>query len=287
MTSHEGDSIVYNISQRLSSEHYENFPVASFLFPKDLRKDVSLIYTFARTADDIADEGDYSDEERLNTLKKYREALAASLSGNYQNTFWKLLHKTIINRNLNPIHFEKLLDAFEQDLIKKKYNSFDELLKYCENSANPVGRIILELYEIRDEYVIKLSDKICTALQLTNFWQDVKIDLKKNRIYIPLEDFEKFNVDNSLLNSEQSGADLRQIIKFEVERTIQLFIEGSKILKYLPFRLKFQIKWTINGGMKILHKIKKNNYDVLNFRPTLKKIDYIIALFQPVKKNVE
>ncbi|WKZ70678.1 MAG: squalene synthase HpnC [Melioribacteraceae bacterium] len=287
MTSHESDSKVYNISQRLSSEHYENFPVASFLFPKDLRKAVSLIYTFARTADDIADEGDYASEERLISLNKYREAFLDAHKGNYQNTFWKLLHKTIISRNLNPIHFTKLLDAFEQDLFKKEYNSFDEVLAYCENSANPVGRIILELYEIRDEHVNILSDKICTALQLTNFWQDVKIDLKKNRVYIPLEDFEKFNIDKSLLFSEQSTKELRQIVKFEADRTIKLFVEGSEILRYLPFRLKFQIKWTINGGMKILHKIKKNNYDVLNFRPTLKKIDYIIALFQPVKKNVK
>jgi len=270
----------------LAETHYENFPVASLLFPKNIRNDVALIYRFARTADDIVDEGNDPDEIKHNKLSSFMNEFEEALNGNYKNNFWKLLHNTITSKQLNPVHFLNLLTAFEQDIYKKEYETFDELLGYCKNSANPVGRIILELNDIRDENINLLSDDICTALQLTNFWQDVKIDLKKGRIYIPQEDFKKFGADKSSLFEEQINDNLRQIIEFELERTEQLFNEGSKILNYLPFRLRWQIKWTINGGTKIIEKIKKNDYDVLNFRPTLSKIDFLIALIKPAEKNV-
>lgn len=280
MKTSQSDLQTYKDALRISSEHYENFPVSSFLFPKDLRKDVALIYKFARTADDISDEGNYSKEERTKSLTMFRNEFKDSLDKNYHDTFWKLLHETIQKRNLNPQHFFDLLTAFEQDIYKNEYTTFDGLLAYCKNSANPVGKIILELYNIRDERIILLSDKICTALQLTNFWQDVKLDLEKGRVYIPLEDFSKFGTDKSILNSEQTTNTLRQIIKFEVERTEKLYDEGKEILQFLSGRLKWQIRWTINGGRKILQKIKKNHYDVLNYRPTLTKIGYIVALIR-------
>lgn len=274
-------------SVNLAAEHYENFPVASFLFPKELRKDVALIYRFARTADDIVDEGGDNDETKLVQLNIFRNYFVNALSGNYESDYWKLLHSTIISKNLNSQHFLNLLVAFEQDLRKKEYSTFTELLDYCENSANPVGRIILELYGIKDPKIVKLSDKICSALQLTNFWQDVKIDTLKSRIYIPLEDFNAFSVDKTIIKSEQIDDNLRQIVKFEVDRTEQMFADGSKILQFLPKRLKWQIKWTINGGLIILEKIRKNHYDVLNYKPTLKKFDYIIALLKPMKVNAD
>lgn len=270
----------------LAENHYENFPVASLLFPKKIRNDVALIYRFARTADDIVDEGNDPDEIKHNKLSSFMNEFEEALNGNYKNNFWKLLHNTITSKQLNPVHFLNLLKAFEQDIFKKEYETFDELLSYCKNSANPVGRIILELNDIRDENINLLSDDICTALQLTNFWQDVKIDLQKGRIYIPKEDFKKFGTDKSSLYGEQKTDNLRQLIKFELERTEKLFTDGRKILKFLPFRLRWQIKWTINGGTKIIEKIKKNDYDVLNFRPTLSKIDFLIALIKPAEKNV-
>lgn len=287
MKTRKSDSHTYKEAKTLSSDHYENFPVASFLFRKELRKDVALIYKFARTADDIADEGNYSNEERRISLTRYRNEFENALENNYHNTFWKLLHDTIQKRKLNPQHFSDLLSAFEQDIFKNEYATFDDLLGYCKNSANPVGRIILELYGIDDEKTVSHSDKICTALQLTNFWQDVSIDLQKNRIYIPQEDFAKFGTEKSILKSEQIDEKLRQIIKFEIERTERMFYEGSEILNFLTGRLKWQIKWTINGGMKILNKIRKNNYDVLNYRPTLSKIDYITTLFQRLNSNAD
>lgn len=269
---------VYNQSLTLASEHYENFPVASFIFPKRIRKDVALIYRFARTADDIVDEGDEDDETKLMVLNLFRSDFEESLKGNYKNKFWELLHQTIIRKELSSQYFINLLMAFEQDLKQKSYETFDDLLGYCKNSANPVGRIMLELYGIKSEKVVNYSDKICTSLQLTNFWQDVKIDIQKNRIYVPIEDFRKFNCKTDILHSEQTPGAIRQIIEYEVKRTNRLFIEGEKILEFLPYRLRLQVGWTINGGRKILKKISKSNYDVLNYRPTLSKVDYLSAL---------
>lgn len=269
---------VYNQSLTLASEHYENFPVASFIFPKRIRKDVALIYRFARTADDIVDEGDEGDETRLKILNSFRSDFEESLKGSYKNKFWELLHQTIIRKELSSQYFINLLMAFEQDLKQKSYKTFDDLLGYCKNSANPVGRIMLELYGIKSEKVVNYSDKICTALQLTNFWQDVKIDIQKKRIYIPIEDLRKFNCETDMLHSEQTPDAISQIIEYEVKRTDRLFIEGEKILECLPYRLRLQVGWTINGGRKILKKISKSNYDVLNYKPTLSKVDYLSAL---------
>ncbi len=268
---------VYKEALQLASFHYENFPVASIAFPKKLRKDVALIYSFARTADDLVDEGQNNDEEKLSLLNNFRNDFTDSLSENYKNKFWELLHNTIQQKNLNSKHFFDLLDAFEQDTKTKRYQSYNDLLNYCKKSANPVGRLILELYGIKNTEVISYSDDICTALQLTNFWQDVKIDLQKDRIYIPFEDIRKFNADEAIFNSEQTPDVLRQIVEYEIKRTEKLFAEGERILVYLPYRLRIQVGWTINGGRKILQKISKNNCDVLNYRPILSKFDYFIT----------
>lgn len=268
---------VYEETLKLAEDHYENFPVASILFPKNIRKKIALVYRFARTADDIADEGNFSDSDRLEMITQYRNDFISATKGEYKTKFWELLHKTIIGKNINEDHFLNLLKAFEQDVIKSRYETFEDLLNYCKNSANPVGRIILELHNVETEKTKKYSDNICTALQLTNFWQDVKIDLKKNRIYIPKEDLEKFNLSEESLFTEQTTKEVRQIIKHEVDRTEKFFAEGKKILEHLPFRLRIQIAWTINGGEKILQKIRKSNYDILNLRPTLSKVDYAAA----------
>lgn len=270
----------YEHSLHLAAEHYENFPVASFLFPRKLRKDVALIYRFARTADDIADEGNLSDEERIAELNFFRRDFEQSIKGEYSNKFWELLKLTIDNRNLSPNYFSDLLDAFEQDLRIKRYQTFKDLLGYCRKSANPVGRLLLELYGIRGDEILLYSDKICTALQLTNFWQDVKIDLKKDRIYIPLEDFSQSSCNENEIFAEQTGSKLRQIVKRQVDKTALMFREGSGILEHLPYRLQLQVGWTINGGEKILNKIRKNNFEVLNYRPTLSRIDYVFAFLQ-------
>ena len=271
---------VYKETSKLASEHYENFPVASFLFPSHLRKDISVIYTFARHADDIADEGELSESERVDKLGEFSFRFQQALSGNYISDFWRVLHHTILKRKLNPHNFSKLLSAFEQDIRKKNYSTFEELLNYCERSANPVGRIILQLYNKENEHTSLSSDKICTALQLTNFLQDVSVDIRKGRIYLPEADMAKFGVGKDDFYENETSKELRKLVEYEIDIVDDLFIQGSDILNYLPYRLKMQIGWTINGGRAILKKIRKNDYEVLSKRPVLSKIDYINALLR-------
>ena len=270
----------------LAKNHYENFPVASFLIPKDLRKDISIVYWFARTADDLADEGNFSDEERLKNLDDFENEFSRSLSEKSNNNFFIILNETIKNKNLNPQNFYDLLSAFKQDVLKKRYKDFDEVLDYCRRSANPVGRIILDLNNIRIDDAYKFSDNICTALQLTNFYQDTLIDYQKGRIYYPQDEIKLFNVTENMFEIKENNEHISALVKHNVERTQRLFDEGKSLLKYLNGRLKIEIKWTIAGGEMILNKIKKNNYNVFNTRPKLSKLNYFSILVQSIFKNV-
>ena len=244
----------------LSKSHYENFPVASFLLPKNKRNDIAIIYWFARTADDLADEAEFSADERLNLLNEFENNFLRSLEGNYFNYEFKILIDVIRNNNLTTKYFLDLISAFKQDVIKKRYNTFDEVLDYCSRSANPVGRIVLEIFNIRDEEAMNYSDKICTALQLTNFYQDVEIDFAKNRIYFPKDDMNRFGVTEEVFMSKVNNSNFSELMKFSIDRTRNLFNEGKSLLRYLSGRLKLEIKWTIAGGETILSKIEKFNY---------------------------
>jgi len=210
----------------------------------------------------------------------YQDAFSNSLEGKFQNEFWKALCNTIHEHNLTPKHFYDLLSAFKQDIVKTRYNSFDELLNYCERSANPVGRIVLELFNIRDEEAFQYSDAICTALQLTNFYQDVSIDIKKDRIYIPIDEINKFGAKLNQFELKQNNTNFEQLLKYQVDRAKDYFSIGRNLLPRLPGKLEKQIKATVFGGEKILEKIEKNNYDVLNHRPKLSKIDYMNILLK-------
>lgn len=269
----------YKEALEFTKSHYENFPVVSFLLPKKIRKDVAVIYQFARQADDIADEGNFTSEERINQLSEYRGSFSQALDGNLQNEFWAALTQTIKEKNLTSSNFLNLLTAFEQDVTKKRYNDFTELQNYCSNSANPVGRIILELNGIYDDEANRYSDAVCTALQLTNFYQDVGIDIQKDRIYIPKNEMQNFDVDENMFLLSDINRKFKKLIQFQVERTEKLFDDGKKLLTKLPWRLKRQIDWTIKGGEAILSKIRDNDFDVLNQRPTLSKKDFVKLLF--------
>jgi len=255
--------------------HYENFPVASYFIKKKLRKHVAIVYQFARQADDIADEGDLLDKERIKQLNEYEQALTDSLNEKFENNFWKALKNTIDTFNLSTDNFYNLLNAFKQDITKNRYIDFEDLLNYCRQSANPVGRIILELHNIIDENALKYSDDICTALQLTNFYQDVSVDIKKGRIYIPQNELDEFEVDELVFEKNEINTNFTRLIKFQIDRTEKLFINGRNLLKYLPLLLKLEILLTIKGGEAILNKIAKNKYDVLNVRPSLTKFDFV------------
>ena len=267
-------STTYNSALDFARKHYENFPVVSLLIPKELRKHIAIIYLFARTADDIADEGNLSENERLQQLNDFENSLHNLLIGNFKSHFEEALHHTIIQKNLTPQMLYDLLKAFKQDVIKKRYENYDELLFYCKHSANPIGRLILELFNIRSEEAFNFSDKICTALQLTNFYQDIEIDYKKGRIYFPENEMKLFEVTENIFAMKENNVNLKKLLRHNIERTQKMFDEGKNLLKFLNGRLKFEIKWTILGGGKILQKIKEKDYNIFNARPKLTKRDF-------------
>jgi len=276
------DNELYKSALDFTKSHYENFPVASFLIPKNLRKHVAVIYWFARTADDLADEGNISQKERLKRLNEFEVNFNKSAKGKYKSGYEKALHQTIKERNLNPDHFRNLLKAFKQDVTKMRYENYGEVLDYCKNSANPVGRLILELHDIRNEEVNGYSDKICTALQITNFLQDVNRDFEKGRIYLPQDELVRAGINNLMFEVKEINLNFKRLIEYNVDRTQLLFDEGRNLLKFLKGRLLYEIKWTILGGEAILKKIRKNDYNVF-LRPYLTKIDFTRLLIRSLK----
>ncbi|GAB4127220.1 MAG: squalene synthase HpnC [Ignavibacteriales bacterium] len=205
------------------------------------------------------------------------------ISGNFASPFWQALQNTIIKFSIDPKLLYDLIDAFAQDLIKTRYKNFGELIAYCEKSANPVGRIILALNGINDTEAAIFSDKICTALQLTNFYQDTSIDLQKDRVYYPIDELEQFNVSISDLKEGVMNENIKNLIKHQIQRTEILFGEGKKLIKFLPFKLRIQINATIEGGLKILQKIEQIDFNVLKFRVKLSKFDTLLILLKALR----
>jgi len=269
----------YKESERFARSHYENFPVVSFLIKKELRKHIAVIYWFARTADDIADEGDLSDVKKIEELDHFRDKFTEMLMGKITTGKGVALNNTIKEKNLNPAHFYDLISAFRQDLLIKQYGTFAEVIDYCSRSANPIGRLILELHNIRDNEAFILSDKICTALQLINFYQDTEIDIKRGRIYYPKEEMEQFSVNKQMFELNQNSLNLNRYIKFNLDRAGDMLKDGSKLLKFLPGKLRYEIKWTVLGGSEIIAKIRKNHYNVF-IRPELSGLDFVRLLIR-------
>jgi len=284
------DSYIY--CKKLATEHYENFPVGSFLIPAEKRKYVYAIYAFARTADDIADSNERS-EKKLNDLNKLETDLYKILSNDKSESidsenlkFLIALSDTITKLKIPVEEFLKLLKAFKQDSVKNSYNKFNELIEYSDNSANPIGHLILYLFgynEIKDKELFGYSDKICTALQLTNFWQDVSRDLEINRVYIPEEEMNKFGYSMRELMENIQNDNFRSLIKYLTEQTRKMFNEGYKLIDLVNGRLKYELKFIYKGGNEILNKIEKINYNVLTERVKLSKWDYLKMLWQKKK----
>ena len=216
-------------------------------------------------------------------MNDFEERLTELLKGNCISDLELALAETIKKRNLTHEYFYDLLKAFKQDVVKKSYKNFEELLEYCKYSANPVGRLILELNNIRNEEAFSLSDKICTALQLTNFYQDLKIDYEKGRIYLPEDEMAEYLIEKKVFELNENNLNLRKLLSRNINRTKKMFEKGSSLLKFLNGRLKYEIKWTILGGEEILKKIEKNNYNVLKYRPKLNKIDFVKLLLVSFK----
>lgn len=192
------------------------------------------------------------------------------------------MHSTIQEFKLDSNNFLKLLSAFNQDITQKRYNDYDEVLDYCKRSANPVGRLMLELFNVKDEKAFYYSDKICTALQLTNFLQDLVIDFEKGRIYLPQDMLGKHSIPENDFRELKFSDDFRSLIKNNAEEIGKLFEEGKQLIHYLSGFFKLEIAWTIMGGEKILQKIEKNDYNVLTKRPKLNKLDFILIFFRSI-----
>lgn len=253
--------------------HYENFPVASLLLPARLRHPVEVIYRFARGADDIADEGDDPPDVRLGKLRDYRRRLEAPSEA-----------ADIIRQHHLPVGlFEDLLDAFTQDVTKKRYADFAEVLDYCRRSANPVGRLLLHLFKRTSETDLRRSDLICSALQLVNFWQDVALDYAKdNRVYLPLDEMARFGVGERHLEQMKCDDAWRALMAFQTERARSMLVSGNPLGRSLPGRIGLEIRATVQGGLRILQKIQSADYDVFRRRPVLRAFDWPLLLLRAV-----
>ncbi|GAB4117715.1 MAG: squalene synthase HpnC [Sideroxydans sp.] len=260
-------------------DHYENFPVASIFLPRRLRKPVAAIYHFARSADDIADEGNDSDTERLQRLDDFRAELNRIAHGEVPlSPLFKRLAAEIRKHQLPMQPFHDLLDAFSQDVVKKRYADFDELLAYCRRSANPVGNLLLHLYGEATDVNLRYSDAICTSLQLINFWQDVAKDWAIGRVYLPQDDLARFNVAETQIAAARCNPHWRELMQFEVTRARQLMLAGKPLGSILTGRIGLEMRLIIQGGLRILDKIEAADYDVFTRRPVLRPFDWVIML---------
>lgn len=258
--------------------HYENFPVASLLLPASLREPIEIIYRFARTADDFADEGDDAPEVRLRKLSDYRRQLAAP-----SEPLLRDVAKIIREHELPVALFADLLDAFAQDVTKKRYADFSELSDYCRRSANPVGRLLLHLFKRTSDSSLRAADAICSALQLVNFWQDVDLDYaKEGRIYLPQDEMARHGVTEQHVAQKICDDAWQALMAFEIQRTRKLMLSGTALGENLPGRIGLEIRATIQGGLRILEKIERAGYDVFRRRPKLGAFDWPLLLFRAV-----
>lgn len=277
-----GDAYDYCLEKVAS--HYENFPVASRLLPKNVRKHIASVYAFARTADDFADEKQFAGQ-RLPRLNAWQQQLESIGSQKQSHPVFMALEKTIQTFDIPISLFGDLIHAFKMDVEISRYQTFDDVLGYCKFSANPVGRIVLYIMGYAAPRFLEYSDAICTALQLTNFWQDISIDLQKNRIYIPGQDFNHFGYTEEELQNGVYNENFKRLVFFEIQRTQEFFDRGKPLLGKIPGRFGFELRLTWLGGSRILQKLLKNNADVFKERPVLKKLDFLVLLARAFNKN--
>ena len=259
--------------------HYENFPVASLLLPSRFRDPVALVYRFAREADDFADEGDATPRERLAALAAYRDELERIGAGEAPRSPLFEDVARVVRAHALPLQlFVDLLDAFSQDVTKSRYASFTEVMDYCRRSANPVGRLMLHLYGRTDDESLACSNAICSALQLINFWQDVEIDFRKNRIYLPQEEMARFGVTESQIAARDATGGWPDLMRFQVNRARAMMLKGSPLVRRLPSRIGLEIRTVVQGGLRILEKIESARGDVFRQRPVLRAWDWPLML---------
>lgn len=267
---------------RLAHQHYENFTVVSHLVPRDLRQDFCNIYAFCRTADDLGDEV-FDQALALRYLADFRHQTLDCYAGKVHTAVFTALTDTIQRHHLPVEPFLDLIAAFEQDQRVHRYETFPQLLDYCRRSADPVGRLVLYLCGYRDAQRQTLSDQTCTALQLTNFWQDVRRDLlQRDRVYLPAESLRRFHVSLEQLRQGRCDENYRQLLRFEVERTAVRFAEGERLLELIRPALRLPIALFSAGGLAVLEEIRRRNYDTLSARPALSRTRKLRLLIRAV-----
>ena len=293
----------YAACERDCRTHYENFPVASFLLPRRMRPHVAALYAFARAADDFADEGDRTVEERYRLIDGWRGRLLEAVAGTtstiqrspergepaHSREIFLALGVTIRRLQLPSVLLEDLLSAFRQDVTVSRYPTWPTLFDYCRRSANPIGRLVLRIAGYADNDLDKWSDAICTALQLTNFWQDVKSDWARGRIYLPAEEMHAHGAGEAALVGDKLSPDWRDAIASAVSRTRAMFRDGLPLCDRLRGRLRYEIRMTWLGGIRILDRIERANYDVLSHRPTVGATDIprLVAIALAWPKSVQ
>jgi squalene synthase HpnC len=267
---------------RLTKSHYENFPVGSLVMPARLQPAIHSLYAFMRTADDFSDEnrraGD--EQERLAWIQTWDEMLTECEKGKAEHPIFIALRTTLAQYKLPTQWLHDLLHAFSMDCKVRRYATYQDLLEYCRFSANPVGRLILTLFGYRDEELYRLSDAICTGLQLANHWQDVAVDLNKDRIYLPQDSWHRFGLTEKDLQTRVATPEFKQLLAFEVERARESFALGRPLPERVKGRLRWELRFTWQGGVRILDKIDKADYDVFKQRPVVTKIDWLGIAFQ-------
>ena len=263
--------------RRLATTHYENFVVAGVLVPRRLRRHFYNVYAYCRWSDDLADEAGGA-ERSLQLLEWWEAELRACYAGRCRHPVFVALRGTIDEFGIPIEPFADLLTAFRQDQTQTRYATYDELLGYCRNSANPVGRLVLYLGRCHEARLLPWSDAICTGLQLANFWQDVSRDLAKGRVYLPQEDLQRFGTEEAALVQPSTPRNVRDLLAFEVERAEQLLRSGLPLVDAMPRGLQGSIWMFAHGGLKILEKIRAIDFDVPAVRPRVTKLDQLRLL---------
>jgi hydroxysqualene synthase len=270
----------------VSVDHYENFPVASILCPPAIRPAVAAIYHFARTADDIADEGDADAATRLTELAAYRSDLRGALAGRAPSARWAPMFAALARQAqqhaLPPQLLHDLLDAFEQDVHNPPYPTRVAVLDYCGRSANPVGRLLLHLYGIGDARSLARADAICSALQLINFWQDLSVDGPRGRCYVPREDAAAHGVTREELARCQDSTRTRALVRTLCDWAESLMLEGAPLALTVPGRAGFELRLVVQGGLRVLAKIRAMDHAALLKRPKLTALDVPGLLWRAV-----
>ena len=267
----------------MSATHYENFPVASFALPRHLRPAVLALYRFARYADDLADEGDASPDERLVALDALARDLDRVLGGAQSgDRMLRDLATTVARHRLTPQLLFDLLSAFRQDVSTLRYPAYVDLLDYCRRSANPIGRLLLEIYGEATPVNLERADAICTALQLTNFWQDIAIDWAKDRVYLPQEDLARFGVSEAHIAEKRCDSAWYRLLEFQTGRARALLESGRPLTRALPWRFGLELSGVLAGGHRILDAIDASRGDVFRKRPQLGRRDWLIVAAQAV-----